>query len=89
MINMEDYQKKAEDLLLEMAQKEEHQNKKLFYAMYVLMIASLIFYFAILLIAGALIPEGPTQLAIIIFSTCSLYFSALFSIAFIKFGYFL
>ena len=61
MINMEDYQKKAEDLLLEMAQKEETQNKKLLYAMYVLITASLVFYFAILLITGFLIPEGPTQ----------------------------
>ena len=80
MINMEDYQKKAEDLLLEMAQKEETQNKKLLYAMYVLIIASLVFYFAILLITGFLIPEGPTQLAIIIISTVIFMVVAFFAL---------
>lgn len=69
MIKMEDYQKRAEELLLEMAEKEEMQNRKLLYAMYALMIASLTFYFAIILIAAVLIPEGPTQLAIIMGST--------------------
>jgi transcriptional regulator with XRE-family HTH domain len=42
MIEMKEYDKRAEELLLEMAKKEEINNKKLFVAMYVIVIMSVL-----------------------------------------------
>ena len=69
MIEMKDYDKKTEELLLEMAKNEEKQNKKLLFSMYVILITSVIFYFLTLLIAVNFIPEGPKLGIIIVIST--------------------
>ena len=52
-----------------MTKREEEQNKKLLFAMYTIMIISMIFYFSLIFIAGYLLPEGPKQLILIITST--------------------
>ena len=77
MIEMKDYDKKTEELLLEMAKKEEEQNKKLLFSMYAMMIVSIVFYFTTLLIAGLFIPEGPKQFVVIILSSI-IFFIAIF-----------
>jgi len=50
VIEMEDYNKKTEELLIELAKQDEEKNKKLLFAMYAFMIISIIFYFITLLI---------------------------------------
>ena len=72
-IEMEDYNKKAEELLIELAKQDEEKNKKLLFAMYALMIISIVFYFIALLMAGTFIPEGPNQIAIIAISSIVLF----------------
>jgi len=69
MIEMKDYDKKTEELLLEMAKTEEKQNKRLLLSMYVILITSAIFYFLTLLIAVNFIPEGPKLGVVIVIST--------------------
>lgn len=69
MIEMNNYDKKAEELLLKMAKREEEQNKKLLFSMYAIMIISMMFYFSTIFIAGYFLPEGPKQLIVIITST--------------------
>lgn len=73
MIEMEDYNKKAEELLIELAKQDEEKNKKLLFAMYAFMTISIIFYFITLLITGIFIPEGPDQIAIIVISSIVLF----------------
>jgi transcriptional regulator with XRE-family HTH domain len=51
MIEMKDYDKKAEELLIEMAQKDEINNKKLFVAMYVIEIMSVVALLSIIMLA--------------------------------------
>jgi transcriptional regulator with XRE-family HTH domain/DNA-directed RNA polymerase subunit RPC12/RpoP len=51
MIEMKDYYKKMEELLIEMAKKEEINNKKLFVAMYVIEIMSVLALLSIIMLA--------------------------------------
>jgi len=69
MIEMKDYNKKTEELLLEMAKTEEKNNKKLLFSMYVILIVSVIFYIMTLLIGVIFVPEGPKLGIIIVTST--------------------
>ena len=69
MIEMKDYDKKTEELLLEMAKTEEKQNKKLLFSMYAILVTSAIFYVMTLLIAVNFIPEGPKLGIIIVTAT--------------------
>lgn len=48
VIEMENYEKKTEELLLEMARKEEEQNKKLLAAMWTILFTGLTFYLGII-----------------------------------------
>ena len=68
-IDMKDYEKKTEELLLELAKQEEIKNKKLITCMWVILIISTIFYVGILLLAVILLEEGPVLGAIIVSST--------------------
>jgi len=69
MIEMKDYDKKAEELLLQMAKNEEKNNKKLLFSMYVILIVSVIFYVMTVLIGVIFVPEGPKLGIIIVTST--------------------
>ena len=68
-INMKDYKKKTEELLLELAKKDELKNKKLMTSMWTILITSAIFYIGILLISINMLEEGIVLGIIICIST--------------------
>lgn len=68
-INMKDYERKTEELLLELSKQEELKNKKLMTSMWVLIITDCIFYVSILLLACNTLEEGTTLGIIIVLST--------------------
>ena len=68
-INMKDYERKTEELLLELSKQEELKNKKLMTSMWVLLITDCIFYVSILLLACYTLEEGTTLGIIIVVST--------------------
>ena len=57
-INMKDYEKKTEELLVEMAKQEETSNKKAMANMWILVIVTFVAYLAIIMIAAAAWGEG-------------------------------
>ena len=57
MIDMKEHDKKTEELLLELASQDELKNKKLLTAMWILLIASTVFYIGIVLLAVLLLKE--------------------------------
>ena len=66
---MKDYNKKIEELLLELAKQDEIKNKKLMTAMWTILIISAIFYIGILLLAINILEEGILLGTIICVST--------------------
>ena len=68
-IDMKDYKKKNEQLLLELAKQDELKNKKLMTSMWTILITSAIFYVGILLIAVNTLEEGILLGTIICVST--------------------
>ena len=66
---MKDYEKKNEQLLLELAKQDELKNKKLMTSMWTILITSAIFYVGILLIAVNTLEEGILLGTIICVST--------------------
>ena len=68
-IDMQNYEKKMEELLVELAKQEELKNKRLITDMWVLTITTFIFYIALLLISCSLLEEGPILGTIICVST--------------------
>lgn len=58
MIDMKEYDKKAEELLVKLAKQDELKNKKLMTSMWTILITSAIFYVAILLLAVNTLEEG-------------------------------
>ena len=68
-IDMKNYEKKTEELLIEMAKQDEIKNKKLITSMWTLLITSAIFYVGILLIAINTLEEGMILGTIICSST--------------------
>ena len=77
-IDMKDYEKKTEDLLLEMAKQEEVKNKKLLADMWVIMITALLFYAGIITIAATTLEQGPVLEIIICASTALLVIVAFY-----------
>lgn len=57
-IDMKDYEKKNEELLLELAKQEELKNKKMIMDMYVLGIITIVFYIGITLLASYTLGKG-------------------------------
>ena len=68
-ISMEDYNKKTEELLIELAEQEEIKNKKITANMYILYLTAFIFYLAITLLACLTLKEGIILGIIIVVST--------------------
>ena len=68
-IDMDNNEKKNEELLLEMAKEIEKKNKTIWTTMWVIMIVSMIALLAGIFAAAFLIPEGPWQLVVIL-ATC-------------------
>ena len=77
MIDMKEYDKKSEELLLELAKQDEMKNKKLMTSMWTILITSSIFYTGIMLLAVKTLEEGVVLGTIICFSTI-LYITAAF-----------
>lgn len=69
MIDMNNYNEIVEKTLLEMAKKEETQNKRLMTSMWTILIASTIFYIGILLLAVNTLEDGVILGTIICVST--------------------
>ena len=69
MIDMNNYNEIAEKTLIEMARKEERQNKRLMTSMWTILITSAIFYIGILLLAVNTLDEGIMLGTIICVST--------------------
>ena len=69
MIEMNDYNKKTEELLLQMAKREEQQNKKLLISMYVILFTSMAFFLITVFTAVHFIPDEPTQVLVILAAT--------------------
>lgn len=68
-ISMKDYEKKNEELLLELAKQDELKNKRLITDMWVLTVTAFIFYLVIVLLSSYFIEEGPLLATIICVST--------------------
>ena len=69
MIDMKEYDKKAEELLVELAKQDELKNRKLMTSMWTILITSALFYVAILLLAVNTLEEGVLLGTIICVST--------------------
>jgi transcriptional regulator with XRE-family HTH domain/DNA-directed RNA polymerase subunit RPC12/RpoP len=68
-IDMENYDKKTEELLIKLAKAEEEKNKALMLAMWTLMIVSIVALLAALTAANLFMKEGPLQLVVILSAT--------------------
>lgn len=68
-IEMKDYQKKNEKLLLELARQDEEKNKKLIFAERIGLMISTIFYAELIFLAGFTLEEGPLLGTIIFLAT--------------------
>ena len=69
VIDMKEYDKKSEGLLLELAKQDEIKNRKLMTSMWTILITSAIFYIGILLLAVNTLEEGILLGTIICVST--------------------
>ena len=81
-INMKDYDKKTEELLIELAKQDEIKNKKLMISMWTILITVSIFYFGILFISTTLIEEGFLLGLVIGISTLLLVVAAFIALKF-------
>ena len=68
-IDMKDYNKKTEELLLELAKQEEKKNKKMMLDMWILCITTFIFYIGIISLAYYTLEEGVLLGTIVCVST--------------------
>ena len=68
-IDMKDYEKKTQELLLELAKQDELKNKRLITDMWVITITAFIFYIALIVISCSMLEEGPILGTIICIST--------------------
>ena len=60
-IDMENMNKKSEELLVEMARQEQIKNKKLLTSMYVMVASAIFFYIGIILLACVTLKQGNEQ----------------------------
>ena len=82
MIDMKEYDKKAEELLLELAKQDELKNRKLMTSMWTILIVSAIFYVGILLLAVNTLEEGILLGTIICVSTIIFLIAGFISLKF-------
>ena len=89
MIEMKEYDKRAEELLLEMARVDEQKNKRLMTSMWTILITSAVFYIAVLALAIATLEKGPILGTIICASTVVFVIAAFIALKFeIEAGYY-
>ena len=65
IIDMKEYDKKAEELFVELAKQDEQKNKKLMTSMWTILITNAVFYVVVMLLAFYTLKEG-TLLGIIV-----------------------
>lgn len=88
-INMEDYGKRTNELLVEMTKREEIKNKKLMTSMWTILITSSTFYLGIIFLAVNTLEEGIVLGTIICASTIVLLIAAFIALKFeIDAGYY-
>ena len=80
MLNEKEYNKKAEELLLELKQQEEEKDKTIFYTVYFFTFIILFLFLGICFIASFYLEEGTIQLAIILISTLLLLIACLYAV---------
>ena len=68
-VEMKDYSKKTDELLVELAKQEEKKNKRLLSDMYIMTVSAIIFYVGIVTLASYTLKEGSVFLAIICAAT--------------------
>ena len=68
-MNINDYNNKTDQLLVELSRQEENKNKIIMTTMWILVITTMIFYMGILLLAVITLEEGPILGGIIVVST--------------------
>jgi transcriptional regulator with XRE-family HTH domain/DNA-directed RNA polymerase subunit RPC12/RpoP len=81
-IDMKDYEKKTEELLIELAKQDEIKNKKLMTSMWTILITSAIFYISIILLAINTLEEGVLLGTIICAATILLIIAAFIALKF-------
>ena len=81
-IDMKDYNKKTEELLVEMAKQEEIKNKKLLTSMWTILIVSVLFYVGIIFLAINTLEEGTLLGVIICVATVILVIAAFIALKF-------
>ena len=74
VIDMKNYEKMNEQLLLKMAKEDEQKNRKLMLDMWILTITSCLFYIGIVLLASLTLEDGPVLSCVICISTILLVF---------------
>ena len=79
-INMKDYEKKTDELLIELAKQEEIKNKKIITDMYVLTITTVVFYIGITMLASYTLGEGTLFGIIVVVSTTLLVMVAFYAL---------
>ena len=82
VIDMKDYAKKNEELLLELTKQDELKNKKLMTSMWTILITSSLFYVGIILIAVNTLEEGLLLGTIICASTIIFVIAAFIALRF-------
>ena len=89
VIDMNEYNKKTEELLVKLAKQDELKNKKLMTSMWTILITSVIFYSAILALAVHTLGEGPILGAIICAATVVFVIAAFIALKFeVEAGYY-
>ncbi len=78
-INMKDYEKKTDELLVELAKQEEVKNKKMITDMYVLGFTTIVFYIGITMLAAYTLGEGTLFGIIVGIATVILVIVALYA----------
>lgn len=79
-INMKDYEKKTDELLVELAKQEEVKNKKMITDMYVLGFTTIVFYIGITMLASYTLGEGTLFGIIVGIATIILVIVALYAL---------
>ncbi|MBR2840319.1 MAG: helix-turn-helix domain-containing protein [Bacilli bacterium] len=79
-ITMKNYEKKTDELLIELAKQEELKNKKMITDMYVLSITTVVFYIGITLLASYTLGEGILFGIIVVISTFILVMVGFYSL---------
>ncbi len=79
-INMKDYKKKTEELLVELSKQEELKNKKIMTNMWILLITDFVFYIGIITLAYFTLEEGVVLGTIICISTIFFVLVAFYSL---------